>query len=294
MTTTASTPRISKQSIATQPTRLIKVALIDLYNGEANLGIQAIKDLVTEWRVHSPDLTVELHHFDTRKTGIAPDLEFDLYISSGGPGSPFDGEGTAWEAAYFKWVDSVWHYNRSHAVKSGDLSPKHVLFICHSFQMMCRHFDVGHVIARRSQSFGIFKIHMTTTGQRGPLFKGLHNPFYAADFREWQVVQPKKDKIKSLGGAILAYEKNRPHVQLEPAVMGLRISKEMVGVQFHPEANPAGMLVHFQKDKRRMEIINKHGEAKFNQIIQRLKDPKYLLQTHQTVVPNFLRNAIAV
>ena len=74
--------------------------------------------------------------------------------------------------------------------------------------------------------------------------------------------------------------------------MGIRVSPEIVGVQFHPEADPPGMLVHFKKADHREDIIRKHGEEKYNQIIERLKDPAYLEHTYETIVPNFLRASV--
>lgn len=267
---------------------MIKAALIDLYNGEENLGIDSIKSIVQSWGDREVDGQIALDQFETRKLGTAPGPDYDLYISSGGPGSPFDGEGQAWEARYFEWLDSIWHYNQRPEVQKGTLAPKHVLFICHSFQMMCRHFELGEVTPRKSTSFGIFKTHQTATGQRDPLFEGLDNPFYVADFRDWQVIRPNLENLQSIGASILAYEKERPHIPLERAIMGIRISPEMVGVQFHPEADPAGMLYHFQKEHRRDHIIKEHGEAKYNQIIERLKKPDYLLRTYEHIIPNFL------
>lgn len=266
----------------------MRVALVDLYNGEPNLGIQAIKDLVQRWGLNTFDGDLTLEHFETRKTGEVPNLAFDAYLLSGGPGSPFDGEGTAWETAYFELVEAIWQHNR----QAGSV-PKHALFICHSFQMMCRHFGLGDVVKRKSTSFGVFATHQTTAGSKDPLFKGLQDPFYVADFRDWQVIQPKKEVFDSMGATVLALEKQRPHVPMERAMMGIRLSPEMVGVQFHPEADPAGMLVHFQKEARRSAIIEAHGEAKFDQIISRLEDPEFLLHTYQRIIPNFLADAVA-
>lgn len=274
-----------------QTTQKVRAALIDLYNGEANLGIQSIKNEVDHWG-RSKNIAIELDQHETRRLGTAPDLSYDFYISSGGPGSPFEGKGKPWETAYFNWLDAIWRHNTSPAVQAGELAPKYVFFICHSFQMMCRHFELGQVTRRGSQSFGVFKTHQTEAGLKDPLFKGLQDPFYVADFRDWQVVQPNTKNLQDLGASIIALEKIRPHVPLERAMMGIRISPHLVGVQFHPEAEPDGMLLHFKKDKRRDAVIEEHGEEKFNQIISRLQDPGFLLHTFQTILPNFMRNAI--
>lgn len=266
----------------------MRVALIDLYNGEPNLGIQAIKDLIGRWGTNTFEGSLTLDHFETRKTGEVPDLTYDAYLLSGGPGSPFEGENTPWEAAYFDLVEAIWQHN-----SKASTDPKYALFICHSFQMMCRHFGLGDVVKRKSTSFGVFATHQTEAGTTDPLFKGLQDPFYVADFRDWQVIQPRADVFKAMGATLIALEKQRPHVPMERAMMGIRLSPEMVGVQFHPEADPAGMLVHFQKNARRDAIIEAHGEAKFDQIISRLEDPEFLLHTYQRIIPNFLADAVA-
>ena len=289
--TTAVSIQPTEHKSSTTP--ILKVALLDLYNGEKNLGISAIREIISNYNQAKHDVSLELSEFDIRQAGKTPSLDFDIYISSGGPGSPYDGVGTEWERDYFRWVDLIWQHNASDDVQLGLLPPKHVLFICHSFQMMCRHFNLGKVTERKSQSFGVFATHPTPAGLDEPLFEGLQDPFYVADFRDWQVIQPDHSKIEELGASILAYEKERPHVPLERAVMAIRISDEMVGVQFHPEADPEGMLIHFQKDNRRQSIISTHGEEKFNQIMDRLRDPDFLHLTYQTVIPNFLHRAVA-
>lgn len=265
----------------------IRVAVLDLYNNTPNQGMRCIKELLTDFdgRVQGIPLTFDI--YETRYTGETPDLSYDLYISSGGPGSPFDGEGTPWEAAYFGWLERAWNHNQR---AKGDR--KHVLFICHSFQMMCRFFDIAMVTERRSESFGIFPIHQTPAGAQDPLFVDLPNPFYAADFRHWQVVQPNIAKSEALGTEVLALEKIRPHVSLERAIMAIRLSAEMVGVQFHPEADPPGMRLHFSMPERRAHIVRKHGEEKYRRIIHRLEDDNFLKATHDRVIPNFLTQAI--
>jgi hypothetical protein len=87
-------------------------------------------------------------------------------------------------------------------------------------------------------------------------------------------------------------EKERPHVELERAVMAIRLLKEMVAVQFHPEADPDGMLFHFSSEEQKSKIIDEHGEEKYKTIIQRLKEPQYIASTYNTVIPGFLKRAV--
>ena len=100
-------------------------------------------------------------------------------------------------------------------------------------------------------------------GMTDPILKDLPDPFFAADFRWWQVTQPNKKVFDELGAEILALEKIRPHVDYERAIMAIRISNEIFGVQFHPEAHPEGMRYHYQKENIKQKIIDEHGEKKY-------------------------------
>lgn len=268
----------------------VRIAVLDLYNGDPNQGMRALRELLAlaDRKINGVALTVDI--FESRLHADLPGLDYDIYLSSGGPGSPFDGVGKTWEAKYFAWLDDLWSHNQNRAADATDR--KHALFICHSFQMMCRHFEVARVIERKSESFGIFPVHKTPAGEHEPIFAGLPDPFYAADFRHWQVVQPDAARLDALGAEILAVEKDRPAVPLERAVMAMRLSPELVGVQFHPEADPPGMRLHFYQEARRRAIINAHGEAKYFRLVHRLEDPTYLARTYRTVIPTFLQRSV--
>lgn len=266
----------------------IKVAVLDLYDGEENQGMRALRELLTDADGAFYGLPLQFQIYETRLKDELPGLDYDIYLSSGGPGSPFDGKGTAWETHYFEWLDALWNHNQQHDASEA----KHALFICHSFQMMCRFFEVAQVTKRRSESFGIFPVHKTEAGFQDPLFEPLPEPFYAADFRKWQVVQPDEGRLADLGAQVLACEKIRHHIPLERATMAIRISPEIVGVQFHPEADPPGMTKHFLDPKRRAFIARHHGQEKYDRIIHRLEDPMFLKRTHDVFIPTFLRLAM--
>lgn len=273
--------------VSNQP---IKVALIDLYNGEPNQGIRAITELINSFDHPSLPGPMLLDRFETRLNGDIPGLDYDIYLLSGGPGSPFEGMDQSWEATYFNLVDAIWNHNeRQRAASKNDL--KFAFFICHSFQMMCRHFNFGQVTQRQSESFGIFKTHQTEAGTQDQLFSQLSDPFYATDIRKWQVVQPNYYALKELGAEIIAIEKERTDPSWERALMGIRVSPEIAGVQFHPEADPGGMLTHFQDDARKTAIAEKYGEDRYQMIIERLQKPEYLEHTYKTIIPNFLGHA---
>ncbi|MCB0577911.1 MAG: GMP synthase [Phaeodactylibacter sp.] len=259
----------------------VKLAILDMYEGTPNQGMRCIQDIV---RRFEPVLEWEL--FDVRGKAEVPGMDFDLYISTGGPGSPHEGDGT-WDVMYHDWLRQTWEWNQMPGNPK-----KHVFFICHSFQMAVLHFGLAEVTRRKSMSFGTFRCHMTDLGVAEPLFDGLPNPFYIADFREWQCIQPDEERFEQMGAKILALEKIRPHVPLERALMAIRFSDEFFGVQFHPEADPDGMLDHFLSPERRKHIVETHSQEKYLRMIEHLNDPDKIGLTHDVVLPQFLNRAI--
>ena len=266
----------------------IRIAILDLYEGQANQGMRCIRELLTDYgRTHG--LELQFDEFDVRLKQQTPDLSYDIYISSGGPGSPLDSEGSEWEAAYWSWLHKIEECNAD----PESIRPKQVLFICHSFQLVCRHYAVAHVTARKSTAFGVFPVHMLEGATGEPVFTGLRDPFYAVDSRSYQVIQPDLQRITAMGGQLLAIEKERPHVPLERAIMAIRFNEYMIGTQFHPEADAAGMSMYLQRDDRKATVIAEHGEEKWRSMIEQLNDPDKIRYTYSHVIPNFLDYALA-
>ena len=251
---------------------------------EPNEGMRCIKMLTGDF-LAKPHIKGNYDVFEVRVAGELPKLQdYDIFISSGGPGSPLI-SGEDWERNYFDLLDGILYHNLSHPIK------KHLFLICHSFQLACLHWDVAKVTKRRSTSFGILPIYKTLSGEHETLFDGLNNPFYAVDSRDYQVVGPKEWKLDTLDGKVLCREKIRPNVPLERAVMAIRFSNEIFGVQFHPEADAEGMLRHFTKEEKRDQIIKKHGKKKYLDIIEHLDDDDKIMKTNHTIIPRFLQQA---
>jgi GMP synthase-like glutamine amidotransferase len=171
---------------------------------------------------------------------------------------------------------------------------KHIFLICHSFQLVSRHYKIGLVTKRKSTSFGIFPIHLMEDAATEPIFEGLNDPFYAVDSRDYQLIQPDLKKIRSMGAKILALEKNRPHVPLERAIMAVRFSPYMVGTQFHPEADATGMLLHLQTPERKKIVSENYGMEKWESMITQLNDPDKIMYTYAHIFPNFLSKALGL
>lgn len=263
---------------------VIRIAILDLYNGEANEGIRCIHELIQQFSEET-EFEIITDTYAVRLSEDIPDLSYDIYISSGGPGSPLETKGMSWDSKYFELIDSIEAWNKlSQTVK------KHVFFICHSFQMICRHYGFAEISQRQPSSYGIFPIHLTEEGRAEAIFETLPDPFYIADFRMFQVIRPDILQMQKKGYSILAEENQTAPGTPDRALMAIRFSDYFFGTQFHPEADPEGMLVHFYGAKKD-PIIQNVGEPAYHEMIDHLKDPDKIAKTRSTILPNFLRLA---
>jgi len=265
----------------------IKIATIDLYNNERNEGMRCIGEIVEETKKKFDDLDISYNVFETRFKEDIPGIDSDIFISSGGPGSPFDGKGKKWEKDYFYLIEKIYSHNQTNTDKK-----KYIFFVCHSFQMMARFFEFGNVSKRNSKSIGVIPFEKTEQGKTDIILEQLPNPFYAADIREFQVTNPNKKVIDDMGAKILSYEFLVDNAEGEPALAAVRISNEIVGTQFHPEADPESMLFHFNRPDEKKQIVDTYGEEKYNRMLEILQEPNAVKLTRKTVIPNFLNGAI--
>ncbi|MGY6562846.1 MAG: type 1 glutamine amidotransferase [Luteibaculaceae bacterium] len=265
---------------------MFNVAIIDMNNNALNQGLRSVIEVVRDF-ARERKLKLSFKVFNVRVTGEVPDLSFDAYISTGGPGSPLDSEGSLWENNFFTLLEDIREHN---AVVDHDKKP--VFLICHSFQLYCRYHGFAEVNRRKSNSFGIFPMHKTEAGKLDDFLDELPDPYYAVDSRDYQVINVDFAKLQELGAKILCREKIRPHVPLERAVMAIRFSPYIFGTQFHPEADPKGMLHYFTDPVKSKQVLEKHGEAKLADMMRHLNDPDHILLTRNTIIPKFLDSAL--
>ena len=262
----------------------LKIAILDLYAGTENQGMRCLREIIEQFSQQN-DIQILFETFEVRISKQIPSLDFDIYLSSGGPGSPLESVHEEWESNYFKWLNDLLDFNRNNKVK------KSVFFICHSFQLACRYFNIAKVIKRKSTSFGVFPVHFINSNSYS-IFKGLPDPFYAVDNRDFQVVEPNENIINQMGAEIIAIEKERPHVPFERAVMAIQFNENMIGTQFHPEADSLGMTKYLHSEKQKKMVIENYGEAKWKSMIDQLNDPDKIILTYNSIIPNFIRKAI--
>lgn len=212
------------------------LAIIDFNAGAENQGISNITRHATE-AGYTPVL------FDLRQKNELPLLkDFDIFVSSGGPGDP--NEYGAWGHAYFKFLHALLAHNTHNPA-----SPKRYFAICHSFQMLCAELGIGKASLRPDgRLFGIHpqqKIH-------GDLPASLHDlpdTFETLESRFYEVLLT--------GG----HPDFVPFCKSEHALTGV-ISRDghIIATQFHPEADPQNVQTLLNKDINVKKIAALHGE----------------------------------
>lgn len=266
--------------------KAVRVAILDMYEGFENQGMRCLREIINQY-AEINNLEIETDEFDVRLKCEVPDVSYDIYISSGGPGSPVESEGNEWEKVYFDWLHKIEDWNGN----DQNFQKKYVFFICHSFQLVCRHWNLAKICKRNSTAFGVFPIHLLEDGRDEPVFAGLNDPFYAVDSRDWQVIQPQMD-ILYKGAKILCIEKERVHIPLERAIMAMRFNKYFFGTQFHPEADAQGMSMYLETVEKKKTVIENHGYQKWESMLIQLNDPEKILSTYTHILPNFLHIAV--
>lgn len=263
----------------------IKIALLDLYNGEKTDAIFMIDNLVSQQISNYCDLEFQYDHFDIRNANEIPDLTYDIFISTGGPGSPFEGQNQKWEKKYFQLLEEIFNHNQSHSEK------KFYFGICYSFQLLGRFFEFGDVTRRKNLSVGSVKIQKTESGKYDSILSNLPNTFLGIDNRNWQVVNPNNFKLAAINAKILALEKTgESH---EKAMMAIRIADEIFAVQFHPEKNSVYLNKLLANDSYKKMITGNYGIDVYNEMIKSANEKDGVDLTYKNLIPNFFREAVA-
>ncbi len=261
----------------------IKIAILDMYKGEPNQGMRNIHEILDSYAANKK---IDVHYkvFDVRGKHEVPDISYDAYIGTGGPGSPIDKEG--WEMKWVMMMNSILHHNANNENK------KLVFLICHSYQVMCHHFNIGIVCLRKRESFGIFPIHKTHESNTNQFMSQLHDPFYAVDSRKYQVVEDENFNNNKLNAKIMAMEKIRDHVPLQRAIMALQFTPEIFGTQFHPEADALGMIYYLEGEEKKELVIKNYGIHRYHSMLNHLNDPDKIMLTQLIFLPTFLDDVL--
>jgi GMP synthase-like glutamine amidotransferase len=271
--------------------RKMRIAVLDLYENVENQGLSSICQIAhsfLEARFAPNDF--ELKIYDVRAKNELPSLnDFDAIISSGGPGSPISSSTQEWDIRWGQLLDDVLAYNKTNPHK-----PKPCFLICHSFQLACRHWDLGLVNARHSAAYGVLEAHPTDCAKNDPVFCDMPDLWWTVENRYFQVTQINTQKIQNQGGQVLAYEKRRPNKTYEQAIVALYFGHNIWGTQFHPEVSAEAFLKHLSKPHIENKVLEEHGPAKLEQIKALLQLDDRIEITRNVVLISFLKIAYEV
>jgi GMP synthase-like glutamine amidotransferase len=278
-----------------RPMRPIRVCIVDMNNGHVNQAMRCLRGIVAQFfervRRHNPDLPCELGEVSPRNTPDPVPDNYDLYLSSGGPGSPYDGDGTQWVMDYGRFVDGVMESS-----VTGGGAQRSLFAICYSFEMVVRHLNIAAVVPRVDRKFGVMPVYMTPEGQEHPLLKPFGDRLFAFEHRNWEAVDLDTRKLATLGGKLLALE-SRDGVSKGRAILGLDVGPGVESVQFHPEADRPGVMNWISRPEQAAAFKATYGEVTYQAMLRTLDDPKRLARTYALVIPGWLArkfNEIAI
>src|SRR5262245_16014841 len=91
--------------------RPLRVCIVDMNNAHLNQAMRCLRGLVASFfdrvAAENPNLACERVEVSPRDTNQSVPRDCDLYVSSGGPGSPFDGDGAPWVDDYARFLDGI-------------------------------------------------------------------------------------------------------------------------------------------------------------------------------------------
>lgn len=266
----------------------LRLCLVDMNNGVANQATRCFRRIFDAFshkvRAANPGLDIHFKHVQPRNLGELPDRDVDLVMSSGGPGSPFDGYDQPWCTGYRKFLDSVVERNLKDPISSPSL-----FVVCHSFEIAINHFAICEMTKRETLKFGSMPAYVTDRGMESELFKPFGDRLFVWEHRSWQAVNLDEKKLASLGGELWAVE-SRPggNVDKGPANMAFRFGPGIVGTQFHPEADNPGVMAWINRPEHAADLKDAYGNALYERMIQTLKDPTRLARTFALLLPGWL------
>lgn len=280
------TPKSTAFHDTSQAGRPLRVCIVDMNNGHVNQAMRCLRGIVGNFfervRADNPALPCELVTVSPRDTGDEVPRDCDLYLSSGGPGSPFDGDGAAWVEDYSRFVDGV----VESATRGG--SERRALFaICYSFEMVVRHFRLAAINPRAERKFGVMPVYTTPEGMAHPLLQPFGDRLFAFEHRNWEAVDLDDRLLRSLGGKVLALE-SRDGFSKGRAILGLDVAPGVEAVQFHPEADRPGVMNWVARPDQAAAFRATYGEVTYQAMLRTLDDPRRLARTYALVIPGWM------
>jgi hypothetical protein len=274
----------------------LRLCLVDMNAGVKNEAIRCFHRILDGFRAlvqrANPNVELVLSHIQPRNLGEAPPADFDLYLSTGGPGSPFDGYDDPWCTKYRDFLDRL----VDDALRGGDVV-RSALVVCHSFEIAVAHTRVARMERRATRKFGMMPVYPTPAGRRSPLLSDFGERFFAWEHREWEAVGLDRARLAEIGGELWATES-----RVDPDTLALvpgaspkgdgllvfRFSANIEGTQFHPEADRDGAMAWLVRPEQTAAAVEAYGELTYARMIKSLDDPARLVRTFERFIPGWL------
>ena len=268
----------------------LRVCLVDMNNGVANQATRCFRRLVDGFsariRERNPSLDVGFTHVQPRNLGELPPDDTDILLSSGGPGSPYDGFDAPWCTGFRGFLDRVIEANAAKA----EGAPK-ALLVCHSFQLAVLHTAVATMEQRATKKFGLMTAYMTEAGERADFLTPFGYRLFCWEHRNWEAVDLDAKRLAELSGEVLATETHASHPQHKykgDALLALRFAPGVDGTQFHPEADKPGVMAWVDKPESQDALRVAYGDALLEKMKTSLGNPERLAKTFALLIPGWL------
>lgn len=256
-------------------------------DGHENQAMRCFRLISSEFHRHvrkqNPDIELELVHVSPRDKDEMPPNDCDLYLSSGGPGSPFEGDGKAWCSGYSRFLDGV----VEDTLSRGD-NARSLFGVCYSFEMIVRHFKVATMALRATRKFGVMPIYTTREGREHPLLEVFGDRLFAFEHRNWEAIDLDEAQLKKIGGSLLARESREGQDDKGVAVLGLLAAPGVETVQFHPEADRMGVVSWVRKPDQAAAFRMAYGDETYERMLKTLDDPNRIARTFSMLIPGWL------
>lgn len=266
----------------------VRIGLVDMNAGVKNEAMRCLRSTLSvfegQLRAASPDARLEVVTVSPRDKGEKVPRDVDMVISSGGPGSPYESEGTAWMADFASFLDDV--------VEAHEKSPTTavgVLPICYSFELVVLHFKLAKLVKRESRKFGVMPQYMTAIGAQHPLLSMFVDRIFAFEHRNWDAVDDDVRAFASLKGSPLARESRPGKFDKGMSITALHLGPGIESTLFHPEADRPGIKAWIDKPEEEAAFREAYGDLTHERMLRTIDHPERIDRAHQEVIPGFLR-----
>jgi homoserine O-succinyltransferase/O-acetyltransferase len=264
----------------------LRLCVVDMNNGHVNQAMRCLRSIAGTFfervRATNPSLPCELVTVSPRDTGAPVPRDCDLYLSSGGPGSPFDGDSDTWYNDYEAFARGI-----VESAMVGGRETRALFAICYSFELVVRQFHLATIAPRAERKFGVMPVYMTSEGMTHPLLAAFHDRLFAFEHRNWEAIDLDESKLGAMGGKLLARE-SRDGVSKGRAILALDVAPGVEAVQFHPEADRPGVMNWVSRPEQAEAFKQTYGEATYLAMLKTLDDPRRLARTYALVIPGWL------